>query len=163
MATHSASVTVNAPVNQVYQLWTHFNDFPKFMSFIKEVTYIDDRTSHWVAEIVGRHEWDAVNDNWVENREIGWKSIDGLENDGTVKFEQIAENQTRVDVTINYNPPAGFVGDIGEALGAGGRFEKALEHDLNHFSEMVNQAPTGALDPTSSAYLFHEGQCDRTR
>ena len=38
MAQHMASVTVNAPVHQVYQLFSHFNDFPKFMSYIKEVT-----------------------------------------------------------------------------------------------------------------------------
>ncbi|HCF87591.1 MAG TPA: cyclase, partial [Ktedonobacter sp.] len=59
MAEHRASVTVNAPVHQVYGLFTHFNDFPKFMSFVKEVTYYDEQRSHWVAEIAGRHEWDA--------------------------------------------------------------------------------------------------------
>jgi uncharacterized membrane protein len=155
MATHSASVTINAPVNQVYQLFTHFNDFPKFMTYIKEVTYRDDQTSHWVADIVGRHEWDAINDNWVENRQVGWRSVDGLENSGTVIFEAVGDNQTRVDVTVNYNPPAGIFGDIGEALGVGGKFESALQRDLNHFAELVNQAPAGSLDPTSSSYLFH--------
>jgi len=64
-AAHNASVTVNAPLHQVYALFSHFNDFPKFMSFIKEVTYYDDQTSHWVAEVAGRHEWDAVNDQWI--------------------------------------------------------------------------------------------------
>ena len=34
MAEHHASVTVGAPVQQVYGLFTHFNDFPKFMSFV---------------------------------------------------------------------------------------------------------------------------------
>jgi len=49
MAEHRASVTVNAPVHQVYGLFTHFNDFPKFMSFVKEVTYYDEQRSHWVG------------------------------------------------------------------------------------------------------------------
>ncbi|TMC90547.1 MAG: hypothetical protein E6J11_21325 [Chloroflexi bacterium] len=52
MAEHHVSVTVNAPVHQVYTLFTHFNDFPKFMSFVKEVTYYDDQRSHWVAQIL---------------------------------------------------------------------------------------------------------------
>jgi uncharacterized membrane protein len=68
---HHASVTVNAPLHQVYELFTHFNDFPKFMSFVKEVTYYDDQRSHWVADVVGRHEWDAVNENWEKYRQIG--------------------------------------------------------------------------------------------
>ena len=78
--THQAEVTVDAPVHQVYTLFTHFNDFPKFMSFVKEVTYNDDQSSHWVAEIAGRHEWDAVNENWIPDRQVGWRSTNGLEN-----------------------------------------------------------------------------------
>src|SRR5256714_14185748 len=154
---HGAAVDVNAPVHQVYALFTHFNDFPKFMSFVKEVTYYDDQRSHWVAEIVGRHEWDAINEDWVEDRQVGWRSINGFENTGRVTFEALGPDQTRVNVLVRYNPPAGVLGDVGEKLGAGSRFENALQHDLDNFARMVDQAPPGALDPTSSNYLFHSG------
>ncbi|TMB87624.1 MAG: SRPBCC family protein [Chloroflexi bacterium] len=157
LAEHHASVTVNAPVHQVYGLFTHFNDFPKFMSFVKEVTYYDEQRSHWVAETVGQHEWDAVNENWVEDQQIGWRSTSGLENMGKVTFQPTGANQTRVDVYIYYNPPAGVLGDVGEKLGAGSRFDNILQHDLDNFARMVNEAPPGALDPTSSNYLFHSG------
>lgn len=152
---HHASVTVNAPINQVYALFTHFNDFPKFMSFVNEVTYYDDQHSHWVADVVGRHEWDAVNEDWIENRQIGWRSYNGLENTGRVTFQTVGPMMTQVDVFIAYNPPAGVLGDIGEGLGAGGTFESKLQHDLDNFARMVDAAPAGALDPTSSNYLFH--------
>ncbi len=154
-ATHHASVAVNAPVHQVYTLFTHFNDFPKFMSFVKEVTYYDDQRSHWVAEVIGKQEWDAVNENWIPDQQIGWRSTSGVENFGKVTFQPVNSDQTQVDVYINYNPPAGVLGDIGENLGVGGRFEKALQNDLNNFARMVDQAPQGALDPNSSNYLFH--------
>jgi hypothetical protein len=45
---------------------------------------------------------------------------------------------------------------IGEGLGAGKHFETALQHDLDHFAKMVDQAPPGALDPMASGYLFHD-------
>lgn len=154
-AAHHASVTVDAPVHQVYSLFTHFNDFPKFMSFVKEVTYYDDQTSHWAAEVAGRHEWDAVNDQWIPDRQIGWHSTKGLDNFGKVTFEPLGAGQTKVDVFINYNPPAGVLGDMGEKLGAGSHFEHVLQNDLNHFAHMVDEAPPGALDSTSSNYLFH--------
>jgi uncharacterized membrane protein len=157
LAEHHASVTVNAPVHQVYGLFTHFNDFPKFMSFVKEVTYYDDVRSHWVAEVVGQHEWDAVNETWVEDQQIGWRSTSGLENMGKVTFQPIGADQTLVDVFIYYNPPAGVLGDVGEKLGAGSRFDSVLQHDLDNFARMVNAAPPGALDPNSSNYLFHSG------
>jgi len=156
-AQHLASVVVNASVHQVYAMFSHFNDFPKFMSFVKEVTYYDDQRSHWVAEVVGKHEWDAINENWIEDQQIGWRSTSGLENNGRVTFQPSGANQTRVDVYINYNPPAGVLGDAGEKMGAGSRFESVLQHDLDNFARMVDQAPPGALDPTSSNYLFHSG------
>src|SRR5438270_8458052 len=157
LAEHHASVTVNAPVHQVYGLFTHFNDFPKFMSFVKEVTYYDEQRSHWVADVVGHHEWDAINENWVEDRQIGWRSTNGLENAGRVTFQPVGSTQTLVDVYVNYNPPAGVLGDVGDKLGVGQRFDSALQNDLNNFARMVDQAPPGALDPESSNYLFHSG------
>jgi uncharacterized membrane protein len=155
MAEHSASVTVNAAVHQVYELYTHFNDYPKFMTFVREVTYLDAERSHWVVDVVGRHEWDARNENWIPDRQIGWRSIDGLTNSGRVTFQALAPDRTGLTVAIAYEPPAGLLGSIGEALGVGGTFERRLQHDLDHFAKMVEQAPPGALDPTSSAYLFH--------
>lgn len=153
--THTASVTVNAPVHQVYQLFSHFNDFPKFMTFVKEVTYQDDQTSHWSADVLGNREWTAVNENWSPDRQIGWRSTSGLENSGQVTFEPQGADQTRVTVTINVNPPAGILGDAVEALGGGKHFDAKLQHDLDQFAQMVAQAPPGALDPESSNYLFH--------
>ncbi len=153
---HGASTVVNARPHEVFAMWSHFNDFPKFMSFVREVTYYDDKRSHWVVDVVGRHEWDAVNENWIEGRQIGWRSTDGLENHGVVLFEPVGEGQTRIDVQIAYNPPAGFLGDIGEHLGAGKRFEQKLKADLDNFARLVASAAPGALDPHSSSYLFHE-------
>ena len=157
MVEHRASVTVNAPVHQVYSLFSHFNDFPKFMSFVKEVTYYDDQRSHWVAEVSGRHEWDAVNEDWTPDRQIGWRSTSGLSNYGRVIFQAINAQQTHIAVSVNYHPPAGILGSIGEHIGVGKHFDEVLQNDLNNFAEMVNQAPANALDPTSSHYLFHEG------
>jgi uncharacterized membrane protein len=155
MAEHTASVTVNAPIHQVYELYSHFNDYPKFMTFVKEVTYLDDQRSHWVVDVAGTHQWDAVNENWMPDRQIGWRSTDGLKNRGIVLFESAGADRTRITVDIHYTPPAGFLGDLADLLGAGGQFERRLQHDLDHFAAMVEQAPAGALDPASSAYLFH--------
>ena len=155
MAEHSATVTVNAPLHQVYELYTHFNDYPKFMTFVKEVTYLDDERSHWVVDVVGKHEWDAVNEDWIPDQQIGWRAVDGVMNRGRVTFEPIGTDRTRVTVDVSYDPPAGVFGQLGELLGAGGQFERRLQHDLEQFAAMVERAPANALDPTSSTYLFN--------
>ena len=102
---HQASVAVKAPVHQVYTLFTHFNDFPKFMSFVKEVTYRDDQQSHWVAEVAGHHEWDAVNQNWTEDRQIGWRSTSGLENTGRVTFEPLVHEGEGISTMESVSEP----------------------------------------------------------
>lgn len=156
MAEHHASVEVQAPAHQVYTMFTHFNDFPKFMRFIKEVTYYDDQRSHWVAQIAGQHEWDAINEDWIPDRQVGWRSIRRLENSGRVAFQQVGPNRTRIDVFLSYNPPAGKIGDFVETLGVNTHFDEALQQDLERFARMVEQAPSSAEDPMASPYLFHE-------
>ncbi len=155
MVEHSASVTVKAPVHQVYRLFTHFNDFPKFMSFVKEVTYYDESRSHWVVQMFREYEWDAVNEDCIENQQIGWRSTRGLQNSGKVKFRPLGPERTSVEVYLRYAPPSGPLGELGEVLGVSSLFETALQKDLRHFANMVEQAPSGALDPMSSHYLFH--------
>ncbi len=163
MAEHYASAIVSAPAHQVYELFTHFNDFPKFMRFVKEVTYRDAQRSHWVVQVLGRNfEWDAVNEDWILDQQVGWRSTRGLKNTGKVKFRALGENRTMIDVYISYSPPSGPLGALGENLGINTYFETMLQEELNNFVRMVENAPSGALDPMSSHYLFHDHSAVRT-
>jgi hypothetical protein len=155
MIDHSASVTIKAPVHQAYELFTHFDDFPKFMSFIREVTYYDDQRSHWVVQVINQYEWDAVKEDWLPDQQIGWRSTRGLHNSGKVKFRSLGPESTIIDVYIQYIPPKGLLGQLGETIGISSYFEAILQKDLDNFARMVELAPTGALDPMSSHYLFH--------
>jgi ribosome-associated toxin RatA of RatAB toxin-antitoxin module len=161
MVEHSASVTVKATVHQVYALFTHFNDFPKFMSFVKEVTYYDEQRSHWAVQVGREYEWDAVNEDWIVDQQVGWRSTNGLRNAGRVKFRALGPERTSVDVYLQYTPPTGTLGGLGEALGMGAYFDSVLQKDLTHFARMVEEAPAGALDPMSSHYLFHDDSATR--
>jgi len=51
MAEHQASVTIDAPVEQVYALFSHFNDFPKSVL----LSHSRDLSLHpHVTHLVGR-------------------------------------------------------------------------------------------------------------
>jgi polyketide cyclase/dehydrase/lipid transport protein len=155
MTEHYASVTVKAPVHQVYALFTHFDDFPKFMHFVKEVTYYNSQRSHWVVHVLRDYEWDAIHEDWIPDQQVGWRSIAGLKNTGKVKFRPLGPSRTMVDVYISYTPPSGPVGMLGDTFGGGEYFASILRQDLSNFARMVEEAPPGALDPMSSHYLFH--------
>jgi hypothetical protein len=155
MAERFVSVEIQATVHQVYSLFTHFNDFPKFMRFVKEVTYYDKERSHWVVQMAGRHEWDAINEGWIEDRQVGWRSLNGLENSGRVTFIETGTNVTQMNVFLHFQPPGGAAGSLGEFV-MGDRLQGELQEDLQHFACMVEEAPPDALDPMSSHFLFHE-------
>ena len=60
METIEKNIEVEAPLSTVYNQWTQFEDFPKFMEGVEEVRQLDDRRLHWKAEIGGKEkEWDA--------------------------------------------------------------------------------------------------------
>ena len=51
MATVTESIIVNCPISTVYNQWTQFEDFPRFMEGVESVTQTDDKGNvHWSVQ-----------------------------------------------------------------------------------------------------------------
>ena len=138
------SIEVRCPVRTVYNQWTQFEEFPKFMTGVKEVRQLDDTHQHWRAEIWGKDkEWDAEIVEQVPDQRIAWRSTSGdAPNGGAVRFEAVGPDRTRVNLTMEYEPK-GMVENVGDALGVmSGRVEKTVKQ----FKEFIEGrgAETGA-------------------
>ena len=48
------SIDVNAPASKVYNQWTQFEEFPRFMVGVLEVRQLDDKRLHWRTNIGGK-------------------------------------------------------------------------------------------------------------
>jgi uncharacterized membrane protein len=136
-------VEVNQPVSTVYNQWTQFEEFPRFMAGVKEVRQIDDTHLHWRAEIWGKEkEWDAEITEQEPDKRISWKSVSGAANAGTVRFEPVGNDRTRVRLVMAYDP-ADAIEKAGDALGIfSGRVANTVE-DFKRFIESRGQE-TGA-------------------
>ena len=142
MKTIEKSIEVTQPVNVVYNQWTQFEDFPKFMKGVKTVLQLDDKTLHWKAEFGGKtEEWDAEIFEQIPDQRIAWRSITGAKNSGMVNFHPLGDNQTRITVNVNYDPQ-GAVENLGDALGV---VRARIAGDLRHFKDFIESrgAPTG--------------------
>jgi len=141
MATIEKSIEVGVPVPVAYGQWTQFEEFPRFMSGVKEVRQIDDSHVHWVAEVGGEtREWDAEIVEQEPDRVIAWRSTSGTSNAGRVAFEPV-ERGTRVTVEMEHEPE-GMKERIGSFFGAD---EGQVEDHLERFRELVGgrEMPTG--------------------
>lgn len=141
------SVTINRPVDQVFRFWRNFENLPKFMQHLEAVAMREAGISHWVARGPAGTtvEWDARIINEIDNKLIGWQSLEGSDvaTAGSVHFEETGFG-TRVRVRLQYKPPGGKLGAavarlFGEEPGA------QVREDLRRFKALLE---TGGI-PTA--------------
>jgi uncharacterized membrane protein len=136
-------VDVDAPLSRVYNQWTQFEDFPLFMPGVKAVSQIDDTHVHWSAEIMGKDlEWDAEITEQQPDKRISWRSISGKGNAGTVRFEPMGQNRTRVRLVMAYEPE-GAIENVGDSLGI---LNAQVQRAVSGFKEFIEShgSETGA-------------------
>ncbi|HEY6547947.1 MAG TPA: SRPBCC family protein [Vicinamibacteria bacterium] len=142
MAEMETSIVVDAPLREVYNQWTQFEDFPRFMEGVLEVRQLDDRRLHWRANVGGSEkEWEAEIVDQVPDRRIAWKNLRGTLNAGAVLFEGEPEG-TKVTLKLVYEPE-GATETIGDALGF---LTRRVKGDLERFKEFMEdrERATGA-------------------
>ncbi len=128
------TIEVDRPVRTVYNQWTQFEEFPHFMTGVQEVRQLDDTHLHWRAEIWGKEkEWDAEITEQEPDRRISWKSVSGAPNAGTVRFEPLSEERTRVRLVMAYEPED-TLENVGDALGI---FTSTVESSIEQFKKYI--------------------------
>ena len=138
MKTIKNSITVDVPVNQAYNQWTQFEQFPVFMEGVKEVKQLDDKRLHWKAEIAGKtKEWDAEIFEQIPDQRIAWRSIGGAKNSGMVNFTPLGAGQTKVDLHLAYEPE-GITEIFGDAFGL---LSARVSGDLKRFKDFIEKRP----------------------
>jgi uncharacterized membrane protein len=134
VATAEKSVDVNVPIMTVYNQWTQFEEFPRFMEDVESVTQSDERHLHWKVKIAGvEREFDAeITEQHPEER-VAWRSTGGVEQAGIVTFHKLDHSTTRVTLQLEMEPE-GFAETIAETTGIVGR---AAERDMKNFKEFI--------------------------
>lgn len=127
-------IDINEPVSTVYNQWTQFEEFPRFMSAVKQLRQIDATTLHWTIEIGGvRREFDAKITEQIPDKRIAWKSVDGKTHSGVVTFHRIDDTQSRVMLQMAYDPE-GFAENAASVLGI---VSAQVRGDLDRFKEFI--------------------------
>ncbi|HUG56061.1 MAG TPA: SRPBCC family protein [Candidatus Limnocylindrales bacterium] len=160
MGSIEKSIVVDRPVSTVYNQWTQFEEFPRFMEGVESVRQLDDKRLHWRANIAGNtEEWDAEIVEQKPDQVIAWRSTSGSLNAGRVTFQPEGAGKTRVTLRMDYEPE-GAVEATGDALGF---VTRRVEGDLDRFEKFIEErgSETGAWRGEISAGRVEEKEEER--
>ncbi len=136
MGTVAHYLEVEAPASQCYAWWRGLTNLPQILPDVESVTPQEGSAdlTHWkVSGPLGKTvEWDARIVEDVPDTRIAWASVDStgadVKNAGAVRFDDHG-GTTGVEVSLQYDPPAGFIGEAVAKLFSDpqSKVEKALE------------------------------------
>jgi len=124
------SVEVHAPIGEVYERWTHPEDFPLFMQSLREVRIMGERRFYWRAERDGQP-YEAVEEIslMIPNHRIAWRNVSGSENSGVVTFDELGQETTLVTLDLAYVPDSGWHEPV--------ELAERIEHTLDAFRDLA--------------------------
>lgn len=141
------SFVVERPVEEVFAFCANFENFPSFISALREVRDTGDGRSHWCASTPsgGEIEWNAVTTKFVTNSVIGWKSVPGapVVTNGLIRFTNEG-GTTCVRVAIDYRVFESGMADALAAL-ATPRRGREIEDDIRQLERNLGITPTAEL------------------
>ncbi len=150
------TINIDAPIERVFEFWKNPENFPHFMTNVREVRDMGDGRSQWtVAGPAGfSAKWNAVVTEFIPNEVIAWKSEAGspVANAGIVRFDPGNGGGTRITVRMSYNPPAGAIGHVIATI-FGANPKREMDQDLLRMKTMIEtgHAPHDAAQPIRSA------------
>ncbi len=134
MARIQQSIDVNVPLRLTFKQWMQFGDYPRFMEGVQEVRQLDNAHVHWRAKRDGRElEWDSEITDQIPDQLIAWRDLTGPCNHGSIKFQAIKENATRVDLMMELASQQPSASLNAKEL----EISLRLEQDLIRFKKML--------------------------
>lgn len=139
---HSVQTEVDAPIDLVWGLWSDLEQMPKWMKWIDSVTVPRDNPdiSIWKLTTGGlEFNWQSRILKVVPQQIIQWESVDGLPNQGAIRFYDRGAAGSIVKMTVSYAIP-GFLGQLLDNLFIGRVVESTIKADLERFREYAMNA-----------------------
>lgn len=143
------SITINAPVAEVYPLWRDPSHAARFMRDVERVDIVDDHHSHWTVRGPAgvKLTFDSEIINVVENELVAWRTLPGADvaSAGSVHFRSRGDAATEVTVTLQYDPPGGKAGAAVAAM-TGRSPASRLREDLRRLKALLETGEVPTVD-----------------
>ncbi|MFI5493134.1 SRPBCC family protein [Actinoplanes sp. NPDC051859] len=134
------AVEISAPLHTVYEQLAAFENYPRFMTGVEQVTPIGNDQTHWVMEVEGeRREFDAqITENSLDER-VSWAAVDGPQLAETITLRPMGE--TRTQIVAQLEADAAFL--LPSDRHAQATLSRRLRADLNAFKGLIETGKLG--------------------
>jgi ribosome-associated toxin RatA of RatAB toxin-antitoxin module len=142
------AIEVSAPLHTVYEQLAAFENYPRFMTGVRQVTTTGQDQTHWIMDVDGkRREFDAQIIERSPDERVSWSTMEGPLLAETITLRPMGETKTQVvaqlEADIAFLMPSDRHGQ--ESL------TRRLKADLTTFKGLVESGvlggrpmPTGA-------------------
>ena len=138
------AINIDVPIDEVYRFWHNFENFPRFMNHVQEISTAGDVSTWKVAGPAGSSvEFQSHITQDIPNQLISWETLSDsqVQHSGFVRFDENWDGSTRVSVQMNYMPPAGALGHaVAQLFGVDPR--QAMHEDLVRLKSLLEEGRT---------------------
>ena len=141
------TITIHAPVEQVFEFWSNPENFAKIMEHVQEVKRTGENRFRWtVSGPAGSSiSWTSRITQSTPNETLVWRSEPGsvVRSGGIARFQPTEDGATRIHLLMSYNPPAGAIGHaLATLFGVGPK--SVLDEDLIRMKSLFEHGKTTA-------------------
>jgi len=143
------AIEVSAPLHTVYEQLAAFENYPRFMTGVRQVTPVGADQTHWIMDVDGkRREFDAQIIERTPDERVSWSTMEGPLVAETITLRPMGETKTQViaqlEADIAFLMPSDRHGQ--ESL------NRRLKADLTTFKGLVESGVLGGRPmPTGGA------------
>jgi hypothetical protein len=136
------AVEIGAPLHAVYEQLATFENYPRFMTGVQEVTRVGADQTHWIMEVEGhRREFDAQITERSLDQRVSWATTAGPLLAETITLRPMGEARTQIvaqlEADVAFLLPSDRHGQ--ETL------SRRLKADLNTFKGLIETGKLGDL------------------
>ncbi|MCC5948349.1 MAG: SRPBCC family protein [Nitriliruptoraceae bacterium] len=144
MSVITKQIEVDVPTHVAYQQWTQFEEFPRFMEGVEQVEQLDATRTRWHVSIGGfDRSFEALTETQEPDHRISWRATEGEDQAGTVTFEELDSQRTRVNLEMTYDSDR-WTDKIADFLNI---VDRRVEKDLERFKEFMEEGGSSADAP----------------
>ena len=136
---------VYAEPDEVYAAWRALENFPSFMTHIREITPVEGGRYRWTVDGPAGMpvSWESEITADIPNELLAWRTVPGspVQSTGVVQFEPSSYGGTRIHVRMSYRPPANAAGHVA-AVVFGKDPRRQIDDDLMRLKSLLEAGKT---------------------